>query len=76
MSTEDRPKVCVDRAYLFELLRAVNGPGHLIRELQATINFPGNAIIELTNEFNAIIAAENKAQAELMDVPSTPASPD
>lgn len=38
---------------LRELLVALNGPEHLIRELQATRSLPGNPIIQLIEDFNA-----------------------
>ena len=48
-------KIAVDKAALREVLQAINGPGHYIRELQATRNLPigpKNPINILTEEFN------------------------
>lgn len=49
---QDVTKVCVDGQALYRLLVALNGPGHRVRELQATRNLPGeaNPINVLTNQ--------------------------
>jgi hypothetical protein len=48
--------VTVSAAALRQVLVALNGPGHLIRELQATRDKPpimtGNPIDQLVREFN------------------------
>lgn len=55
--SEERPKISVDALALREVLVALNGPGHHIRELQATRGplFPDNAITVLTDSFNAAV---------------------
>lgn len=51
--------VTVNAAALRQVLMALNGPAHYIRELQVTRNLPGsdNPINILTDEFNAAINA-------------------
>lgn len=55
--------VPVNAAALRQLLVALNGGGHLIRELQVTRGplFPDNPIDVVTNEFNAWV---EKAEQE------------
>lgn len=53
-------KVSVDGAALREVLQALNGPGHLVRELQALRGSPvvgPNCIDRLVDEFNAQVSA-------------------
>ena len=51
-------KVSVDAAALRQILVALNGPGHHIRELQATRNLPGvqNPIDKIIQDFNDNVA--------------------
>lgn len=51
-------KVEVSAAALREILQALNGPGHCIRELQFTRSLPGNPIDTLIAEFNAWAGAQ------------------
>jgi hypothetical protein len=56
-------KVSVTASALREVLVALNGPPHLIRELQVLTNpdlFPDNPITILTAEFNAFVVAQEK----------------
>lgn len=53
--------VTVSAPALREVLRAVLGPSHLIRELQVTLSLPDNPIITLINEYSA--AAETHQEA-------------
>jgi hypothetical protein len=59
-------KVTVDAGALRQVLQALTGPGHLIRELQVTRGMPGsdpsdNPIDQLTIEFNAAVEKHNEA---------------
>lgn len=47
--------ITVNRQALFEILKALEGPGHLVRELQAIRNIQGvdSPISILINEYNA-----------------------
>jgi len=56
-----RPVVEVDALSLGEILRALHGPGHLIREIQATAgaHFPDNPLNILTNSYNVAVDALN-----------------
>lgn len=59
-------KVTVSAAALREVLMALNGPSHYIRELQATrgpLIGDNNPINILCDEFNAAVRAHNEAQA-------------
>jgi hypothetical protein len=58
---EDETKFSVDASALRQILVALNGAGHLIRELQATVSLPGSPIQVLTEQFNAQAAALNEA---------------
>lgn len=63
----DKPmlKITVDARALEELLRAVIGPPHYIRELQAARGLPGNNCIDqLQREFNAALNASQEPEAE------------
>lgn len=53
------PRIEVDATALRQVLVALNGAGHEIRELQALRGplWPDNPIDKLTNEFNAWCAA-------------------
>lgn len=60
-------KVPITGKYLQGLLQALMGPGHLIRELQATINLPRdmtgdfvNPLREVLEEYNAFVEANTK----------------
>lgn len=56
-------KVPVSAEALREVLVALNGPPHLVRELQVLRNpelFPDNPITTLTSEFNAFVVAQEK----------------
>ncbi|MDE1179443.1 hypothetical protein [Paraburkholderia sp.] len=58
-------RIEVDAKALREVLVALNGPGHYIRELQVTRNpviCPDNPINKLTDEFNAWV--ERQANTE------------
>lgn len=54
-----RGQVTVDAKALFTVLRALNGPAHHIRELQATRNTPGsnNPISKLVDQYNRYVTA-------------------
>jgi len=55
-------KVIVSADALYRLLMAVGGPGHYIRELQATRGLPGvddNPIDVLTREYNEFVERVN-----------------
>ena len=54
-------KVTVSADALRQVLEALNGPGHHIRELQATRNLPGttNPINTLTEEYNSAVDEHN-----------------
>jgi hypothetical protein len=51
--------ITVDRDALFQVLQALVGPGHLIRELQFTRGLPDNPINKLVDQYNAFVAQEN-----------------
>jgi hypothetical protein len=51
--SEQKQTVTVDAKALRELLVALNGPAHHIRELQVTRGFMDNPIDTLIEEFNA-----------------------
>lgn len=51
-------KVSVDYASLREVLVALLGPPHLIRELQAIVSLPDNPISRLVGSFNAAVKQE------------------
>lgn len=57
-------KITVNTEALRQVLQALNGPDHYIRELQATRDrppiFTGNPIDTLINEFNAAVEAYGK----------------
>lgn len=57
-------KVTVSTDALRQVLQALNGPGHYIRELQVTRNLPGdsNPINTLIEEFNAAVEAWGKPE--------------
>lgn len=57
--------VTVNAAALREVLMALNGHGHLIRELQVTRGplFPDNSIDVLLNEYNAALTKSQEPQA-------------
>lgn len=59
-------KVTVSADALRQVLNALNGPGHHIRELQVTRNLPGstNPIDVLVEEFNAAVDVHNQSIAE------------
>lgn len=50
--------ITVDRAALRQVLEALIGPGHLIRELQFTRSLPDNPINKLVDQYNAAIPQE------------------
>ena len=58
--------VPVNAEALREVLVALNGPGHLIRELQATRApyLPPNPINTLISDFNAWVDAQTEAAQE------------
>jgi hypothetical protein len=61
---ENRLFIPVDSKALLSVLQALNGPGHLIRELQFTrgpIVGDDNPINKLVEEFNAWVTAQNEA---------------
>lgn len=55
--SNERPKVLVDAKALYDVLMALNGPPHLMRELQVTKGalFPDNPITVLTNSYNEAV---------------------
>lgn len=57
-------RVEVDGEALRQVLQALNGPGHHIRELQATRDkpplFTGNPIDTLIMEYNVAVEAQGK----------------
>jgi hypothetical protein len=58
-------KVTVSAAALRQVLNALNGPGHYIRELQVTrgpLIGDDNPINILCDEYNAAVEAHNEAQ--------------
>lgn len=67
-------KVIVDREALRAVLSALNGPGHLIRELQATRTLPPmklgddsvyeNPINKLIEDFNKHVASVTKTTTD------------
>ena len=59
-------QVTVNAKALKEVLEALNGPGHYIRELQATRSLPGNdnPINILIEEYNSAIEAYNAKMIE------------
>ena len=58
MSDETIP---VNADALYQLLQALTGPAHLMRELQVTRNIPGdNPINTLVREYNAYVTATSK----------------
>lgn len=54
-------KVTVNANALRQVLQALIGPGHLIRELQITRNLPGseNPIDTLVREYNSAVELHN-----------------
>lgn len=60
MTNETRPKatVTVDAADLREILVALNGPAHYIRELQVIRSLGNNPIDRLIEQFNAQVAPQ------------------
>jgi hypothetical protein len=54
----DTDTISVNRKALFQVLQALSGPGHLIREMQAIRNIQGDEspITVLVNEYNASLA--------------------
>lgn len=54
--------VTVNAENLEQILSALVGPGHLIRELQYTMQLPNNPIVALINEYNKQVGDFN-AQA-------------
>lgn len=60
-----RQVIEVDAEALRAVLAALVGPGHLVRELQVTLNLPGfeNPIRTLVNQYNAAIQAEKESGA-------------
>ncbi len=51
------PMVSVPQDALYQVLRALMGPGHLIRELQATMNLP--PLAGHANPINVLVQAYN-----------------
>jgi len=62
----DSLKIIVTAKALHQVLGALVGPGHYIRELQATRNLPGveNPINTLIDEYNAAIEDSKAAIAK------------
>lgn len=68
MTTEtisaQEPKIEVSANALYSVLNALNGPAHLIRELQATLSLgdldADNPINVLTNQYNDWANAQKK----------------
>ena len=56
-------KIPVDADALRQVLNALNGPGHYIRELQATRNLPGS-----TNPINTLIDDYNNHFADSPEI--------
>ena len=56
-------KVTVSANALRQVLNALNGPGHLIREIQVTRGLPGdsNPINTLMSEFDLAVTIHNEA---------------
>jgi hypothetical protein len=71
--------VTVNAVALRRVLEALNGPGHYIRELQATRArgelFADNPIDVLVDDFNRGVEAWNMKQAEAAAVPAKPPGP-
>lgn len=61
---EPMETITVNFAALKQLLVAVAGPDHHIRELQYTRSLPNNPINVLLGEYNAIVAAHNTLHQE------------
>lgn len=61
---EDADTVTVNREALYQVLFALSGPGHLIRELQVTRGLPGatNPIDVLCRQYNDFIEQASKKQ--------------
>jgi hypothetical protein len=60
MAEELRVNVSADA--LEQVLRALNGPSHYVRELQALMNFdPSNPIVILTREYNEQVELHNRS---------------
>lgn len=55
-------KVLVTGSALREILEAVSGPGHLIRELQAIRRLGGSPLDVLADEYNAAVKQANADQ--------------
>lgn len=55
-------KVLVSADALRQILEAINGPGYLMRELQAIRSLGNSPIDTLTKEYNAAVIEHNKAQ--------------
>ena len=74
-------RISVDREALGRVLDALNGPAHLIRELQATRRLPGtdeNPVNILTKEYNDAATEYNtgvKMAEALSDDPGRPILP-
>lgn len=57
----DPVKLSISEECLGQVLRALLGPPHHIRELQMTMNLPGepNSLTKLVNEYNAEVTRIN-----------------
>lgn len=65
-----RKHIVVSRGALIQVLTAINGPSHLIRELQVTRGFPlgpENPIDTLINEIDHQVTIFNSLPQELKD---------
>lgn len=62
MATDDRQQVLVDAKALREVLMALMGPGHLVRELQAITNLPGHdcPIKLLIKQYNEQVSGDTQ----------------
>lgn len=58
MTTQQPETVSVNKAALLQVLQALTGPGHLIRELQATRSI--GALTGATNPINELIRNYNE----------------
>lgn len=63
--------VTLNRANVRQVLEALTGPDHHIRELQYTMSLPGNPIVALVAEFNATTIPGDAMSTYTFDVTLT-----
>lgn len=63
----DPTTITVSAEPLREILQALIGPGHLIRELQALQRLPDSPITKLVSEYNAWATAQNETSEATND---------